>query len=200
MGLNGNDEPITITLPELLHSGASITTNEHPYMRINIPLLPPEELEHTTPLLGEVHAIPAANSPRNPLKPRISIATEVDDLLTWAMADESSHKLEHSPIGNAATVEAVMSPSHKSEAPPLPVDTSSQASMEEGEATLKSNHANIYPIAAAYSSHSTSPSVDPNRTSNQCQLSYQPNALCEEVYRPQETMSDLGIRAIAAPK
>ena len=99
VGLNGNDEPITITLPESLHSGASIITNEHPYIRIHIPLLPPEELECTTLLLGEAHTIPATNSPRTPLKPRISIATEVDDLLTRAMADESSHELEHPPKG-----------------------------------------------------------------------------------------------------
>ena len=57
-------------------------------------------------------------------------------------------------------VEEVLSPSHKSEAPPLPVDTSSQASMEEGEASLKSNHANISSTTATYSSHSGSPSVD----------------------------------------
>ena len=54
-----------------------------------------------------------------------------------------------------------MSPSQKSEAPPLPVDTSSQASMEEGEASLESNPANISPITAAYSSHSASLLVDP---------------------------------------
>ena len=108
-----------------------------------------------------MHTIPAANSPKTPLKPRISIATEVDDLLTQAMADESSHELEHSPIGKAATVEAVMSPSHKSEAPPLPVNTSSQASMEEVEASLKSIPANVSPITAVYSSSSASPSVTP---------------------------------------
>ena len=57
-------------------------------------------------------------------------------------------------------VEAVPSPSHKSEAPPLPVNTSSQASMEEGEASVESNPANISPTTAAYNSHSSSPSVD----------------------------------------
>ena len=150
-----------ITLPELLHSHASITGNEHPYMRIDIPLPPPEEPEHTTLPLGKAHTIPAANSPQTPPKPKISIATEVNDLLTWVMADESSHKLEHSPIGKAATVEAVMSPSHKSEAPPLSVNTSSQASMEEAEASLKSIPTNISPITAIYSSSSASPSVDP---------------------------------------
>ena len=51
VGLNGNDQMVTITLPDLLHSGASTTTNEHSYMRINIPTPPPEEPEHTTSLL-----------------------------------------------------------------------------------------------------------------------------------------------------
>ena len=78
VGLNGRDEPITITLPELLHSGASIITTEHPYIRIDIPLLPPEELRHTTLPLGKVHTIPATNSPRTPWKPRKSLATEVN--------------------------------------------------------------------------------------------------------------------------
>ena len=68
VGLNGNNELVTTTLPELLHSSTSITTNEHPYMRIDIPLSPPEEPEHTTPPVGKVHTIPAANSPRTPPK------------------------------------------------------------------------------------------------------------------------------------
>ena len=66
VGLNGNDEPVMITLPELLHSGASITTNKHPYMGIDIPTPPPEEPEHTTSPLGKVHTIPTANSPKPP--------------------------------------------------------------------------------------------------------------------------------------
>ena len=137
VGLNGSDKLVMITLPELLHSGASVTTNEHPHMRINIPLPPPEEPECTTLPIGKAHTIPAANSPRTPPKPRVSIATEVDDLLTQAMVDESSHESEHSSVGKVATVEAVTSSPHKSEAPPLPVDTSSQASMEKAEASLK---------------------------------------------------------------
>ena len=157
VGLNGDDKLVMITLPELLHSSANITANKHPYMRIDIPLPPPEEPEHTTLQLGEVHTIPAANSP-NPPKTKNQHS---NDLLTWVMVDESSHELEHSPIGKAATVEAVISPSHKSEAPPLPVDTSSQASMEEVEASLESIPANVSPITATYSSSSASPSVDP---------------------------------------
>ena len=48
VGLNGNDEPVTTTFPELLHSGASVTTNKHLCMRINIPPPPLEEPECTT--------------------------------------------------------------------------------------------------------------------------------------------------------
>ena len=77
------------------------------------------------------------------------------------MADGSRHELEHSPTGKAITVEAVTFPPHKSEASPLLVDTSSQASMEEVEASLKCLPANVSPIATACSSSSASPSADP---------------------------------------
>ena len=129
-------------------------------MRIDIPLLSPEEPECTTLPLDKVHAIPAATPPKPPWKPRISLTAEVDDLLTWAMVDDSSCKSEHSTAGKVATAEAVMSLSHKLEAPALPVDTSSQASMEEGEASLESNPVNVSPIMAVYSSCSASPMVD----------------------------------------
>ena len=46
------------------------------------------------------------------------------------------------------------------EVPAPPIDTSSQASVEEGEASLESNPVNVSPTAAAYSSHSGSPMVD----------------------------------------
>ena len=74
-------------------------------MRINIPPPPLEEPECTTLLVDKVHTIPAANSPQTPPKPRVSIAAEVNDLLTWVMADESSCKSNHSPIGKVTTVE-----------------------------------------------------------------------------------------------
>ena len=90
------------------------------------------------------------------------MATEVNNLLTQVMADKSRCKSEHSPTGKAVTVEAVTLPQHKSEASPLPVNTS-QASMEEMEASLECLPANIYPIGAACSSSSTSPSADPTK-------------------------------------
>ena len=54
-----------------------------------------------------------------------------------------------SPIWKAVTVKAFTSPSQKSEAPPLPVDTSSQASMEDAEASLKGLPAKVSHIAGA---------------------------------------------------
>ena len=105
-------------------------------MRINIPPPPLEEAECITSPGDEAHTIPAANSPKISPKPRVSIVAEVNDLLTWVMADESSHKSEHSPIGRVITVEEVASPSWTSEASPQPVNNSSQASMEEVEASL----------------------------------------------------------------
>ena len=148
-------------LPELLSSGATITTNEHLYMRIDIPPPPLEESECTTSPVDEVHTIPAVNSPKTSPKPRVSIAAEVNDLLTQVMADASSCKSKHSPIGKVTTVEAVSSPPWKSEASPQLVDTSSQAIMMEVEASLEGLPANVSPITTAYSSGSASPSVDP---------------------------------------
>ena len=105
VGLNGNNKPVTTTLPEPLHSNASITTNKHPYMGINIPPPPLKEPEHTALPVDKVHTIPAANSPQTPPKPRVSIVAEVNDLLTQVMADMSSHESEHSPTGKVTTVE-----------------------------------------------------------------------------------------------
>ena len=130
-------------------------------MRIDIPPPPLEESECTALPVDEAYTIPAVNSPKTPPKPRVSLVAEVDYLLTWVMADVSSCKSKHSPIVKVATVEAVASPSQKPEASPQLVNTSSQASMEEAEASLERLPTNISPIAATYSSRSASPLVDP---------------------------------------
>ena len=98
--------------------------------------------------------------PQTLWKPRISLMAEVDDLLKWGMEDDSSCKSEHSTTEKAAAAEAVMSLSQKAEVPALSIDTSSQASVEEGEASMESNPVNISPAAATYSSHGGSPTVD----------------------------------------
>ena len=69
VGLNGCDQLGTIDLPELLHSGSSITTNEHPHLQINILLPTPEEPEHTTLLLGRAPGTPIDNTPKILWKP-----------------------------------------------------------------------------------------------------------------------------------
>ena len=81
MGLNGGDQPVATDLPELLHSSSSITTNEHSYLRIDIPLPTAEESEHKTLPLGRAHATLAATAPKTPWKPRITLMAEVNDLL-----------------------------------------------------------------------------------------------------------------------
>ena len=48
----------------------------------------------------------------------------------------------------------------KAEVPAPPLDTSSQASVEEMETSLESNPINVYPPMAACSSHSDSPMID----------------------------------------
>ena len=159
VGLNGSDQPVTINLPEPLHSGSSITTDEHPHLQIDIPLPTPEEPECTTLPLGRAHAILAATTPKTPWKPRISLMAEVNDLLNQGMANNYNCKSEHSAMGREAATEADIPLPHKAEVPAPPLDTSSQASVEEVEASLESDPINVSPTVAACSSHSDSPMV-----------------------------------------
>ena len=66
VGLNGTDEPVTTTLPEQLHSSASVITYKHPYIRIDIPPPPLEELGCPTLLVDKMNTMAATNSPRTP--------------------------------------------------------------------------------------------------------------------------------------
>ena len=66
VGLNRTDEPVTTTLTEQLHSSASISTYEHPYIWIDIPPPPLEELGHPTSPVDEANTIAAAHSPKMP--------------------------------------------------------------------------------------------------------------------------------------
>ena len=70
MGLNGGDQSVTINLPGLLHSGSSVTTDEHPYMKIDIPS--PEEQDGVDPPLGRVHITQAVATSKTPWKPRVT--------------------------------------------------------------------------------------------------------------------------------
>ena len=93
------DQSVTIDLPELLHSGSSITTDKHPHLQINIPLPTPEEPEHTTLPLGGVHTTPTDNIPKTLWKPRITLMAEVNYLINRGMVDDYNCKPEHSTTG-----------------------------------------------------------------------------------------------------
>ena len=62
--------------------------------------------------------------------------------------------------GRRLLQEADIPPPQKAEVPAPPLDTSSQASVEEMETSLESNPINVYPPMATCSSHSDSPMVD----------------------------------------
>ena len=160
VGLNGGDQPVTINLPEPLHSGSSVTTNEHSYLRIDIPLPTPEESEHTTLPLGGAHATLAATTSKTLWKPRITLMAEVNDLLDRGMVEYYNCESEHSALGKETATEADILPPHKAEVLASPLDTSSQESLEEVETSLESNPINIHPTMDACSSHSDSPTVD----------------------------------------
>ena len=160
MGLNGGNQLVIIHLPELLHSGSSVTTDEHPHLCINIPFPTAEEPEHPTLPLGGAPATPANTIPKTPWKPRITLSEEVTDLLGRGIADDYNCKPEHSTMGEEAAMEADLPPPQKAEVPMPPLDTSSQASVEEVDTSLESYPINIYPPTATCSSRSASPMVD----------------------------------------
>ena len=61
MGLNGHDEPIITSLPELLASSVSLTTGEPVYLEIDIPPPPVEDPDQKVLPLGEVSIIMIAS-------------------------------------------------------------------------------------------------------------------------------------------
>ena len=86
------------------------------------------------------------------------MTAEVNHLLDQAITETSSGKSEQSSLEKIITED----PPQKSQVTVPPVDTSSQASIEEAEGSLEDIPTNISPIAAIYSSRSASPLVDPS--------------------------------------
>ena len=159
-GLNGQDEPIITTLPELLSSGISVIASKHLYLEIDIP--PMDESDTKTPSIDEASIIQTTNPFKSPPKLEGSLAAEVNDLLDWAITEASSCESEYSSLGKITTVVVITSSPQKSEVSLQPIDTSSQASIKEAEASLEDIPSNISQIAAAYSRGSVSPLVDPS--------------------------------------
>ena len=88
MGLNGGNQSVTIDLPGLLHGGPSVTTDEHPYMKIDIPSPTPEEQDGANLPLGGGHTTQTITMPKTPWKPRVSLMAEVGELLTRGMTED----------------------------------------------------------------------------------------------------------------
>ena len=59
VGLNRDNQSVTIDLPGLLYGGSSVTTDEHLYMKIDIPSPTLEEQDGANPPLGRGHATQA---------------------------------------------------------------------------------------------------------------------------------------------
>ena len=157
MELNGGNQSVTIDLPESLHMGSSVITDEYPYIEVNIPTLVPEEQGNANLPLGEKYDTATANQPKTHWKPRITLTAEVNDLISQGMTDNYDQELEHSALAEVPSTEADTSSPSKREKPVLLLDTHSQTSAAETEASVESNPASILPTAVAHCSRSSSP-------------------------------------------
>ena len=160
MGLNGGNQSVTIDLPGLLHRGPSVTTDEHPYIKIDIPSPTPGEQDGVNLPLGGGHTTQTITTSKTPWKPRITLTAEVGELLTQGMREDYNHEPEHSVMAEKPVTKADTSPELKKEVPVLLLDTSSQVSVPEMEASIESNPIHDSPTAVAYSSHICSSTMD----------------------------------------
>ena len=157
---NGGNQSVTINLSKSLHTGSSVTADEYPYIEVNIPTSILEEQDCTSLPLGGKHDTPTITQPKAPWKPRITLVAEVNNLIDWAMTDNYDQESEHSVMAEVPTTEADASKPLKTEMSVLTLDTSSQTSAAETEASMESNPISILLTAAAHSSHSSSPIGD----------------------------------------
>ena len=104
--LNRGDQSMTIDLPKSLHPSSSVTTEEYPYIEVNIPMSILEEQDCTSLPLGGKHDTPTITWPKAPWKTRITLAVEVNNLIDWGMTDNYDHELEHSIMAEVPTTEA----------------------------------------------------------------------------------------------
>ena len=148
VGLNGQDEPVISSLPKPLANGVSLTTSQPIYLGIDIPSPLVEETDQKILPLGEVSTILVASPHKSPPKLEGSMTTEVSNFLSQAILEASSCESKHSFPRMPTLAVAPMTPPQKSEEPPQPVDTSSQASIKAAEASLEDIPTNISPIAA----------------------------------------------------
>ena len=144
-------------LPKSLHAGSSITADEYPYIEVNIPTLVLEEQGHANLPLGEKQDSATVNPSKTPWKPRITLIAKMNDLIDQGMMDNYDQESKHSTTAEVPSTEADTLPPLKRKKPVLLLDTHSQTSAAETEASVESNPARASPMAVAHSSHSSSP-------------------------------------------
>ena len=154
--LNGGEQAVTVNLPEPLCTDSSITSNDHPFIEVNIPSPTMEDQGCMTPMQGRQQDTLPATIPKTPWKPRIALATQVAKLLDRGMPDNYNWELEHSITADHAT-QAEMSPTRKTEEPLLPLETSSQTSVDGMDASIESTPVDATLVTAVHSSQSDSP-------------------------------------------
>ena len=160
IGLNGHNKPIITTLPDLLGSRISLIASRHIYLEINIPSSPMEQPDQKMPPLEDIPTILITSSSKSLPKSEGNMTMEVSNLLSQAVLEASSCGSQQSSPRRLTTAMVLTSLLWKPEGLPPPADTSSQASIDEGEASLEDIPTNISPIADVSGSNSTSASMD----------------------------------------
>ena len=159
MELNRGDQAVTINLSGPLHTGTSVTNNEHPCIEVNIPLPALDEGGCTTLPQGKQHDALMVTIPKTLWKPRITLMEEIRELAARGMTDNYDRESEHSIVVDHAT-QAEASPPEGMEELVLHLDTSSQTSVEGMEASVESNPVEATLVALAHGSRSDSPVQD----------------------------------------
>ena len=154
--LNGGEQAVTVNLPEPLCTGSSITSDDHPFIEVNIPSPTMEDQGCMTPTQGRQQDTLPATIPKTPWKPRIALVTQVAELLDRGMTDNYDWELEHSIMADHAT-QAETSPTRKMEELLLPLETSSQTSVDGMDASVESTPVDATLVTAVCSSQSDSP-------------------------------------------
>ena len=160
IGLNGEHDPIITCLPDPLASSVRLTTSKSTYLGIHIPSLLVEEPDQKVLLLGQVSANLVASPHKSSLKSDGSMTMEVRNLLSQAILEAFSCKSEHLSPRRPTPAVVLTTPPQKPDLPLCPVDTSSQASVEEAIASLEGILTSISPIAAVSRTGSITPPMD----------------------------------------
>ena len=154
--LNGGEQAVTVNLPEPSCTGSSVTSDDHPFVEVNIPSPTMEDQGCMTPTLGRQQDTLPTTIPKTPWKPRIALTTQVTKLLDRGMTDNYNWESEHSIMADHTT-QVETSPTQKMEELLLPLETSSQTSVDGMDASIESTPVDATLVTAAHSSQSNSP-------------------------------------------